>query len=145
MRDAPRLSQRYVQVSDKDGDEARKDYYDDDYEDPPVLLLNLGDLVACVGLVLLNEEKEVELNLLKLRGRRRDSLGVDLVLDAVNLARENCFHKQIVYIILEIGLRYVYDTFFIDRVVICRCYLGKSVPFNKIGVDEDVKILLIAS
>ena len=96
---------------------------------------NLGYLGTGVGFVLFNEEEEVELNLPKLRGRWWDGLGVDLVFDAVYLAREHCLYEKIIYIVLEIGLRYVYDTLFISRLVISRFNLFISMSVYLIHVD----------
>ena len=96
---------------------------------------NLGDLGTGVGFVLFNEEEKVELNSFNLIGRWWDGLGVDLVFDAVYLAREHCLYEKIIYIVLEIGLRYVYDTLFIGRPVICRFNLFISMSVYLIHVD----------
>ena len=83
------------------------------------MFFNLCDLGTGVGFFLFDEEKEVELYITKLNSRWWDGLGVDLVFDAVYLARKHCFYKQIIYIILEVDLWHVYDTLFIRRLVIC--------------------------
>ena len=63
---------------------------------------NLGNLGTGVGFVLFNKEEEVELNFINLSCRWWDGLGVDLVFDAIYLARENCLYEKIIYIVLEI-------------------------------------------
>ena len=107
-----------VEESSEDSLEAGQDNNDNEKYGPVDRRLNFGHLLTCGRLLFLKEEEEVKLDLLYFGSRRWHGLRVDLILLAVDLAREDRLHEEIVDVRLEIGLWQVYDTFLVDWLVI---------------------------
>ena len=67
-------------------------------------MLDLGDLVTRVRLIPLDQEEEIVDDIVAAFGSIGHGLGVDLVGDAVDLAREDGLHEEICHIVIEVGL-----------------------------------------
>ena len=67
-------------------------------------MLDLGDLLTRVRLVPLDQEEEIVDDIVAAFGPIRHGLGVDLVGDAVDRAREDGLHEEVCHIVIEVGL-----------------------------------------